>query len=63
MDENHILLLEGVEEHIEYIHYFESVLNILLLPSHVEYNQYSIDLITEVIFLLKYDDLEENDLQ
>lgn len=63
MDENHILLLEGVEEHIEYIHYFESVLNILLLPSHVEYNQYSIDLIIEVIFLLNYDDLEENDLQ
>ena len=63
MDENHILLLEGVEEHIEYIHYFESVLNILLLPSHVEYNQYSIDLIKEVTCLLDYDDLEENDLQ
>ena len=33
MDENHILLLEGVEEHIEYIHYFESVLNITTLNS------------------------------
>lgn len=63
MDENHISLLEGVVKHIEYIHYFVSVLSILLLPFHVEYNQYSIDLIKEVTCLLDYDDLEENDLQ
>ena len=63
MDDNHILLLEGVVKHIECIHYYVSVLSILLLPFHVEYNQYSIDLIKEVTCLLDYDDLEENDLQ